>query len=80
MCASWRACRPNGSRCMQAETSKYVWDATEAARRILRFTQAKSLDDYVADDLLRAADVDDQIVWGVVIGPLPAMLAALEAL
>lgn len=109
---------------MQAETSKYVWDATEAARRILRFTQGKTLDDYVVDELLRAAverqftilgealshvrrvepavaeriadlpravalrnilvhgyaDVDDRIVWGVVIGPLPAMLAALEGL
>lgn len=109
---------------MQPETSKYVWDATEAARRILRFTQGKSFDDYLADELLRAgverqltifgealshvrraepnvadqivdlpravalrnilvhgyADVDDRIVWGVVTGPLPAMLAALEAL
>jgi uncharacterized protein with HEPN domain len=109
---------------MQAETSKYVWDATEAARRTLRFTQGKTLDHYVSDDMLRAAverqftilgealshvrriepavaeriadlpravalrnilvhgyaDVDDRIVWGVVIGPLPALLAALEAL
>jgi uncharacterized protein with HEPN domain len=109
---------------MRPETSKYVWDATEAARCVLRFTRGKTLDDYVNDDLLRAAverqftilgealshvrriepevaeriadlpravalrnilvhgyaDVDDRIIWGVVIGPLPAMLTALEAL
>jgi uncharacterized protein with HEPN domain len=40
---------------MQPETNKYVWDATEAARRILRFTQGKTLDDYQRDELLRAA-------------------------
>jgi uncharacterized protein with HEPN domain len=109
---------------MRPDTRKYVWDATEAARRLLRFTQDKSLDEYLADELLRAAverqltilgealshlrrvestvadqiadlsravalrnilvhgyaDVDDRIVWGVVTGPLPAMLASLEAL
>jgi uncharacterized protein with HEPN domain len=109
---------------MQPETNKYVWDATEAARRILRFTQGKTLNDYQNDELLRAAverqltivgealsrvrqiepavaeriadlpravalrnilvhgyaDIDDAIVWGVVVGPLPALAAALEAL
>jgi uncharacterized protein with HEPN domain len=40
---------------MQPDTGKYLWDATEAARRVLRFTQGKTLDDYLADELLRAA-------------------------
>lgn len=109
---------------MQPEAKKYLWDATEAARRAARFAQGKTIDDYVGDELLRAAierqltilgealsrlrqvdpalaarvpdlsravalrnilvhgyaDIDDSIVWGVVAGHVPALLAALEAL
>jgi uncharacterized protein with HEPN domain len=34
---------------------KYLWDAQQAAERIARFTAGRSLDDYLADEMLRAA-------------------------
>ena len=37
------------------EAEKYLWDADIAAERIARFTVGRSFDDYIADDLLRAA-------------------------
>ena len=33
---------------------KFLWDAKTAADRIARFTVGRSLDDYLADDMLRA--------------------------
>jgi len=40
---------------MPVDATKYLWDAKESAARIARFAQGKSLDDYPADELLRAA-------------------------
>lgn len=40
---------------MAPEVTKFVWDATEAARRALKFTRGKTFADYQADDMLRAA-------------------------
>jgi uncharacterized protein with HEPN domain len=37
------------------EAAKLLWDAQEAAGRIARFTAGRSFDDYLADDMLRAA-------------------------
>jgi uncharacterized protein with HEPN domain len=37
------------------EAAKLLWDAREAAERIVRFTAGRSFDDYLADDMLRAA-------------------------
>jgi uncharacterized protein with HEPN domain len=37
------------------EAAKLLWDAQEAAERIGRFTAGRSFDDYLADDMLRAA-------------------------
>jgi uncharacterized protein with HEPN domain len=34
---------------------KYLWDAQQAAERIARFTAGRSLNDYLADEMLRAA-------------------------
>ncbi len=34
---------------------KYLWDAQRAAERIARFTAGRSFEDYLADDMLRAA-------------------------
>jgi uncharacterized protein with HEPN domain len=109
---------------MPADATKYLWDAREAAARIARFAQGKSLDDYLADELLRAAierqftilgeelgrlrqldaataaritdlpravalrnllvhayaDIDDRIVWGVITGQLPRLVAELDAI
>lgn len=108
---------------MSPDSRKYLWDATEAAQRILKFAAGKTFSDYCQDELLRAAierhfiilgealsrlrqvdpetanrlpdlpravalrnllvhayaDVDEAIVWGVTIGPLAGMLAALQA-
>jgi uncharacterized protein with HEPN domain len=40
---------------MRPEARKYLWDALEAARRIVRFTGGKSLNAYEADEFLRSA-------------------------
>ena len=42
---------------MTAERSaaKYLWDAQHAAERVARFTAERSFEDYLADDMLRAA-------------------------
>jgi uncharacterized protein with HEPN domain len=37
------------------ETAKLLWDAQQAGERIVRFTAGRSFDDYLADDMLRAA-------------------------
>lgn len=39
---------------MQPETAKLLWDMSNAAARIQKFTAGKSFDDYAADDLLRS--------------------------
>lgn len=109
---------------MASEATKYLWDATEAARRALKFAAGKTFVDYQADDMLRAAverqlailgealsrlrqidptlagritdlhravglrnvlvhayaEIDDALIWGVLEGPLPGMLAQLEGL
>lgn len=108
---------------MAPELRKYIWDAKEAASRALRFTAGKTLDDYLGDELLRAAverqflilgealgrlrqldpslaarvvdlnqavalrnqlahgyaEIDDVVVWGVVVGPLKQLLSELES-
>lgn len=40
---------------MRPESRKYVWDALQAANRIARFTEGRSLEAYQADDMLRSA-------------------------
>lgn len=40
---------------MLADSRKYLWDAQKAASRIKRFTAGRSFDDYLDDDMLRAA-------------------------
>lgn len=40
---------------MSADAKKYLWDVREAARRINRFTLDRSFDDYLCDEMLRAA-------------------------
>jgi uncharacterized protein with HEPN domain len=109
---------------MRAEAAKYLWDATEAARAVLRFAAGKTWTDYQSDEVLRAAverqliivgealsrvrqldpqraarirelprvvglrnvlvhgyaQTDHLLVWGLIDGPLPALIAELEAL
>ena len=40
---------------MRPESRKYLWDALQAADRIVRFTSGKSLAAYESDKLLRSA-------------------------
>lgn len=39
---------------MRREPRKYLYDMQQATARIRRFTQGKSLDDYLADELLQS--------------------------
>ena len=58
----------NGSRCMPPDSRKYLWDATEAAQRILRFSAGKTFADFSQDDLLRAAIERHFIILGEALG------------
>lgn len=40
---------------MQPESRKYLYDIGEACRKLHQFTQGRTLEDYVADELLRSA-------------------------
>jgi uncharacterized protein with HEPN domain len=59
---------------MPVAAAKYLWDAETAAERILRFVAGRSLDDYLADDMLRAA-VERQ--FESLGKPLPASAASI---
>lgn len=37
------------------DAAKYLWDAQRAADRIARFTDGHTIDDYLSDEMLRAA-------------------------
>lgn len=64
---------------MPADATKYLWDAKEAAARIARFAQGKSLDDYLADELLRAAIERQFTILGEALGRLRQVDAATAA-
>lgn len=49
---------------MSPDSRKYLWDATEAAQRILRFAVGKTFADYSQDELLRAAIERHFIILG----------------
>ncbi len=40
---------------MRRDARTYLWDAQAAVEHILEFTRGRSLDDYLADAMLRAA-------------------------
>ena len=40
---------------MLPDSAKLLWDALQAADRLVRFVTGKSLEDYLADELLRSA-------------------------
>ncbi|HTT83803.1 MAG TPA: HepT-like ribonuclease domain-containing protein [Rhizomicrobium sp.] len=40
---------------MDRAAQKYLWDARQAADRIARFTALRTFDDYLSDEMLRAA-------------------------
>lgn len=40
---------------MRPESRAFVWDACQAADRVARFVAGKTLENYIADELLRSA-------------------------
>ena len=40
---------------MKRESARYLWDALTAGERIARFVDGKSFEDYLSDEMLRAA-------------------------
>jgi uncharacterized protein with HEPN domain len=64
---------------MAPEVRKYIWDAKEAAARALRFTAGKSLDDYLNDELLRAAVERQFLILGEALGRLRQLDPVLAA-
>jgi len=40
---------------MRSESRKYLWDALQAAERVVRFTAGRNFESYKADELLRSA-------------------------
>jgi len=58
---------------MRPESATLLWDAREAADRIVRFVGARSLEDYLADDLVRAAVERQFEIVGEALGRLRAM-------
>lgn len=65
---------------MPAEADKFLWDAKEAAARILRFTAGKNFDDYQADEILRAAVERQFMTRGEALNRLRQLDAALAGL
>jgi uncharacterized protein with HEPN domain len=69
---------------MGRSAAKYLWDAQRAAERIARFTAGRSFDDYLADDMLRAAVERQFEVIGEAFAGLrradPALAAAIPDL
>ena len=64
---------------MPPEFRKYIWDAKEAAARALRFTRGKTLDDYLSDELLRAAVERQFLILGEALGRLRQLDPGLAA-
>lgn len=60
---------------MQREARKYLYDIRQAAARIAEFTAGRSIDDYLADVMLRSA-VERQFE---IIGEAMTQLAKLDA-
>jgi len=63
----------------QADPRKYVWDALQAAERASRFTKGRSFDDYLADDMLRAAVERQFEIIGEALGHLRRVAPELVA-
>jgi uncharacterized protein with HEPN domain len=68
----------------ERSVAKYLWDARRAAERAARFTADRSFDDYLADDMLRAAAEQQFEIIGEALAGLrradPALAAAIPDL
>ena len=58
---------------MRPEAAKLLWDAREAARLALTFVGKRSLDDYLADPMLRSAVERQLAIIGEALGKLRAL-------
>jgi len=63
----------------QPDPKKYIWDALQAAERVSRFTKARSFDDYLADEMLRAAVERQFEIIGESLGNLRRIAPELAA-
>jgi uncharacterized protein with HEPN domain len=61
------------------EAAAFLWDARRAAERITRFTAGRSYDDYLDDDMLRAAVERQFEIIGEAFTGLRRLDAALAA-
>ena|SRR5437868_9922809 len=64
---------------MAPELRKFIWDAKEAPAHALRFTAGKTLDDYLDDELLRAAVERQFLILGEALGRLRQLDPGLAA-
>ena len=55
---------------MPPDSRKWLWDATEAAQSILRFSAGKNFEDFSNGDLLRSAIERHFIILGEALGKL----------
>lgn len=55
---------------MHADAPKLLWDASQAAQRIARFTEGKTWSDYRSDEMLRAAVERQFEILGEALGQL----------
>ena len=50
---------------MQLKSKKYLYDISIAARKLSKFIENKSWDDYI---------IDDQLVWSIIETKLPTLI------
>lgn len=64
---------------MQADAPKLLWDALQAAERIVRFCQGRGFDSYRKDELLRSAVERQLEILGEALGQLRKIDSELAA-
>lgn len=63
----------------EKQPAKYLWDAIESAARIERFTRGRTFDDYLSDEMFRAAVERQFEIIGEALGALRRVAPMLAA-
>lgn len=63
----------------EKQPAKYLWDAIESAARIERFTQGRTFDDYLSDEMFRAAVERQFEIIGEALGALRRLASAIAS-